>query len=209
MFLKEFGVAFRARQIELRLQRALKLLVESNDKIIAIANDSGYRHIGLFNAMFKKRFGVTPSDWRQQNGIKKVSIRKQNRNRFTRLTTGIGLLMTIMFFFSLTATPQTSPTTGDTGAMANVRAALLQKMSEAVAEEKRKKLWRRNPVRLSATRKMMAKARAALLQKMAAAAAEEKEAQMRLIREEENMARFTGYRPPPMRSRGSGWKNIW
>jgi AraC-like DNA-binding protein len=67
LFREEFGVPLRARQIELRLQRARQLLGDSDAKIINVAYDSGYRHLGLFNAMFKKRFGMTPSEWRQQN----------------------------------------------------------------------------------------------------------------------------------------------
>ena len=67
LFREEFGVPLRARQIELRLQRAQQLLADSDAKVINVAYDSGYRHLGLFNAMFKKRFGVTPSAWRQQN----------------------------------------------------------------------------------------------------------------------------------------------
>lgn len=67
LFREEFGEPLRSRQIELRLQRAHRLLVDSEDKIIHIAFESGYRHLGLFNAMFKKRFGVTPSEWRHQN----------------------------------------------------------------------------------------------------------------------------------------------
>jgi len=67
LFREEFGVPLRARQIELRLQRARQLLSDSDAKVIDVAYDSGYRHLGLFNAMFKKRFGVTPSAWRQQN----------------------------------------------------------------------------------------------------------------------------------------------
>jgi hemolysin activation/secretion protein/AraC-like DNA-binding protein len=67
LFREEFGVPFRARQIELRLLHARQLLTNSDDKIINVAYDSGYRHLGLFNVMFKKRFGVTPSEWRQQN----------------------------------------------------------------------------------------------------------------------------------------------
>ena len=66
LFREEFKVSLRARQTELRLQRARQLLTESNAKIINVAHESGYRHLGLFNAMFKKRFGVTPSQWRQQ-----------------------------------------------------------------------------------------------------------------------------------------------
>jgi len=66
LFREAFGVPFRARQIELRLQRARQLLADSNAKIINVAYDSGYQHLGLFNMMFKKRFGMTPSEWRQQ-----------------------------------------------------------------------------------------------------------------------------------------------
>lgn len=60
------GVCVRERQIQLRLECAGQLLRESNAKIIQVAMDSGYRHIGLFNAMFKKRFGMTPSEWRRE-----------------------------------------------------------------------------------------------------------------------------------------------
>jgi AraC-like DNA-binding protein len=67
LFREEFKISLRARQTELRLQRARQLLADSDAKIINIAFESGYRHLGLFNAMFKRRFGVTPSQWRQQN----------------------------------------------------------------------------------------------------------------------------------------------
>ena len=67
LFRAEFGVPLRKRQTELRLQRACQLLSDANSKVVNVAFESGYRHLGLFNAMFKKRFGVTPSKWRQQN----------------------------------------------------------------------------------------------------------------------------------------------
>ena len=67
LFREEFQVSLRSRQTELRLQRARQLLAESDAKVINVAFESGYRHLGLFNAMFKRRFGVTPSQWRQQN----------------------------------------------------------------------------------------------------------------------------------------------
>ena len=83
VFRREFGMPLRARQIELRLQRAQQLLVDSDAKITNVAYDCGYRHLGLFNAMFKKRFGVTPSQWREQNGAKNLLL--QTRNHFSRL----------------------------------------------------------------------------------------------------------------------------
>jgi hemolysin activation/secretion protein/AraC-like DNA-binding protein len=64
VFHEKFGVSFRARQTETRLGRARQLLAESNDKIINIAYESGYRHLGLFNTLFKRRFRMTPSEWR-------------------------------------------------------------------------------------------------------------------------------------------------
>ncbi|MEI7809679.1 MAG: helix-turn-helix domain-containing protein, partial [Verrucomicrobiota bacterium] len=67
LFRAEFGVPLRQRQTELRLQHASQLLMDANAKIISVALESGYRHLGLFNAMFKRRFGMTPSAWRQQN----------------------------------------------------------------------------------------------------------------------------------------------
>ena len=66
LFREEFGVPFHARQIELRLQRARQLLADPDAKIINVAHDSGYRHLGLFYAMFKKRFGLTPAEWHRQ-----------------------------------------------------------------------------------------------------------------------------------------------
>jgi AraC-like DNA-binding protein len=67
IYLREFGVSLRVWQKESRLRRASQLLTDTNDKISTIAIESGYRNLGLFNAMFKRRFGFTPSAWRQRN----------------------------------------------------------------------------------------------------------------------------------------------
>jgi hemolysin activation/secretion protein/AraC-like DNA-binding protein len=135
VFREEFGVPLRARQIELRLQRAQQLLTDSDAKVINVAYESGYRHLGLFNAMFKKRFGVTPSEWRQQNGVKNFSV--PPRSNLSRVTTVMSVLLTALgVFFSLTAGAQTNTTPGGTEAMSNARAALLQNMAEAEVEEK-------------------------------------------------------------------------
>ena len=66
LFREEFHISLRARQTELRLQRARQLLMDSGARVVNVAYDCGYRHLGLFNAMFKKRFGLTPGEWRQQ-----------------------------------------------------------------------------------------------------------------------------------------------
>ncbi|MEJ0088551.1 MAG: helix-turn-helix domain-containing protein [Limisphaerales bacterium] len=132
LFREQFGVPLRARQIELRLQRARQLLADSNAKIINVAYDSGYRHLGLFNAMFKKRFGVTPSEWRQQNNPKNsVSPAKNNSSRLTT-----SLLVSLAFFFLLNGFAQTAGfNTNDSPAVAAARAALHQKMAEQDAAD--------------------------------------------------------------------------
>jgi hemolysin activation/secretion protein len=135
LFREEFGVPFRARQIELRLQRARQLLADSNAKIINVAYESGYRHLGLFNAMFKKRFGLTPSEWRQQNLKKKLPA--QPRNHLARSTARAGVWLAILgLVFSLPALAQTNSPAGDTAEMAKARAALFQKMAELDVQER-------------------------------------------------------------------------
>jgi len=81
LFRDEFGTSLRSRQIELRLERARQLLVNANAKIINVAYESGYRHVGLFNSMFKKRFGVTPSEWRRQNLKQTFSTHPRSHRR--------------------------------------------------------------------------------------------------------------------------------
>ena len=81
LFRKEFGVPFRARQLELRLQRARQLLAATHAKIVTVAYDCGYRHLRLFNAMFKKRFGLTPGEWRQQQQIEGTGNNEAKRRR--------------------------------------------------------------------------------------------------------------------------------
>lgn len=94
LFREEFNISLRARQTELRLQRARQLLAESNAKIINVAFESGYRHLGLFNAMFKRRFGVTPSQWRHQN----VPMAASNPSKAPNL---LPLLLLLLSFFCI------------------------------------------------------------------------------------------------------------
>ena len=93
IFREEFGVPLRARQIEWRLQRARQLLTNSDAKIINVAYDSGYQHLGLFNVMFKKRFGMTPSKWRQQSLRK--SLPPQPRKNLPKSVARVGILLAL------------------------------------------------------------------------------------------------------------------
>jgi hemolysin activation/secretion protein/AraC-like DNA-binding protein len=144
LFREEFGVPFRARQIELRLQHARQLLADSDAKIINVAYDSGYQHLGLFNMMFKKRFRMTPSEWRQQSFRK--SPPAPSRSHFPKPATRTGILLALFVLnFISTVFAQTGSTvapgngsqTAPAGykAMALARDALFLKMIEMDARE--------------------------------------------------------------------------
>jgi AraC-like DNA-binding protein len=79
MFRKQFKTSIRAKQTELRLEKARQLLADTDDRILNIAHESGYRHMGFFNAAFKRKFGITPSDWRRQNNAATGSNRRADK----------------------------------------------------------------------------------------------------------------------------------
>ncbi|MGA2279252.1 MAG: helix-turn-helix domain-containing protein [Verrucomicrobiota bacterium] len=109
IFREEFGVPLRARQIEWRLQRARQLLTNSDAKITNVAYDSGYQHLGLFNVMFKKRFGMTPSKWRQQNLRKSLPF--QPRKNLPKSVACVGILFALLVLYCMSpALAQTNPT---------------------------------------------------------------------------------------------------
>ena len=46
---------------------ASRLLISSESSILAIAEEVGYENLSYFNRTFKKRFGMTPRDYRKQS----------------------------------------------------------------------------------------------------------------------------------------------
>jgi AraC-like DNA-binding protein len=65
IFSEAVGMSFRAKQAEVRLARAQELLATTEAKVCEVAPESGYESVSLFNMMFKRHFGVTPSGWRR------------------------------------------------------------------------------------------------------------------------------------------------
>jgi len=104
LFREEFGTPLRKRQTELRLQRAKQLLTDSDDKIINVAYESGYHHLGLFNSSFKKYFGMTPGQWRQHSR-KTVPERPRRAGRLTTLLVTLGVLFLVFPGFGQTNAP--------------------------------------------------------------------------------------------------------
>jgi AraC-like DNA-binding protein len=65
LFHQHFGCSVAALRMEIRLLKASSLLRDQDVKIIHVAEQCGFNHLGLFNACFKKRFGSTPGQWRK------------------------------------------------------------------------------------------------------------------------------------------------
>jgi Helix-turn-helix domain len=52
--------------MEMRLLKAASLFRNPDAKVINVAEQCGFNHLGLFNTCFKRRFGVSPGQWRKQ-----------------------------------------------------------------------------------------------------------------------------------------------
>lgn len=99
LFYGRFGSSVRAYQTKLRLQKAGLLLADGDTKVIDVALESGYRNLGLFNKMFKKHTGMTPSQWRQRN-----ATAEPRSNRTAKTLALVGTLLSLSLS-SFAATP--------------------------------------------------------------------------------------------------------
>lgn len=66
LFRMRFGAPTRVRQTELRLLKARRLLEDSQETVAQIAASCGFHSLSLFNSLFRRRFGTSPSGWRNQ-----------------------------------------------------------------------------------------------------------------------------------------------
>ena len=64
VFKKEVGKSFTSYLTDLRLKRAVELLLEKDEKTYVIAHDVGYSDPNYFSYVFKKAFGVSPNKYR-------------------------------------------------------------------------------------------------------------------------------------------------
>lgn len=67
LFKKEVGQTCIAYITELRLNKAVELLNTTDDKTYMIANKVGYVEQNYFSYVFKKKYGVSPSKYRNNN----------------------------------------------------------------------------------------------------------------------------------------------
>lgn len=66
LFHQHFGFSIAALRMEMRMLKAVSLLRESAAKVINVAEQCGFNHLGLFNKCFRRRFGASPGQWRTQ-----------------------------------------------------------------------------------------------------------------------------------------------
>lgn len=67
LFHEVMGVTFSEYLIDIRLRNACHMLVHANDSVTEIARDSGFNNVKHFQRTFKKHFGVTPLEYRNNN----------------------------------------------------------------------------------------------------------------------------------------------
>jgi AraC-like DNA-binding protein len=65
LFHQNFGLSVGALKMEMRLMKAAACLRNGQTKVIIVAEQCGFNHLGLFNTCFKKRFQTTPGQWRR------------------------------------------------------------------------------------------------------------------------------------------------
>jgi AraC-like DNA-binding protein len=66
LFHQQFGLPVATLKMEMRMLKAVSLLRDPLAKVIYVAEQCGFNHLGLFNTCFKRRFGASPSQWRKQ-----------------------------------------------------------------------------------------------------------------------------------------------
>jgi AraC-like DNA-binding protein len=67
------GVSARQYQVQVKIERAKIILLETDDYIWEIALSLGYEHAQNFSMQFKRRVGSSPKKWRKHEKIRQAS----------------------------------------------------------------------------------------------------------------------------------------
>jgi len=65
LFREEVGMSVRSYVVQQRLHVAQLLIVQTDERISQIAYSVGFNDVSNFNHAFKKRYGVSPGEYRQ------------------------------------------------------------------------------------------------------------------------------------------------
>ena len=64
-FKQHLGVSFTAYLNDYRLTMAARMLTASSDTVVAVSEAAGFENLSYFNRMFKRKYRVTPSQYRK------------------------------------------------------------------------------------------------------------------------------------------------
>ncbi len=70
MFKQHTGEKISDYLNKIRVEKASSLLLETDDKIIAVAYDAGFESLRTFNKVFLTIMGVSPSNYRNRENSK-------------------------------------------------------------------------------------------------------------------------------------------
>jgi hemolysin activation/secretion protein/AraC-like DNA-binding protein len=93
LFREEWGTGFISYVSEIRLKKACDLLRQGNQKIIDVALESGHGSLAHFNYAFKKRFRLTPTEWRERHAAPPRPVRHSPRARPLQIAAAIVWLL--------------------------------------------------------------------------------------------------------------------
>jgi len=81
LFHQHFGLSITALRMEIRLLKAVSLLRNPREKVINVAEQCGFNHLGLFNTCFKRRYGTSPGQWRKQAMGPETPLARKSENK--------------------------------------------------------------------------------------------------------------------------------
>jgi AraC-like DNA-binding protein len=64
---EEFGHGLRMLISEVRMMRAMELLVKGDISVETVARSVGFNSLGSFTAAFSERVGLSPGEFKQRN----------------------------------------------------------------------------------------------------------------------------------------------
>lgn len=71
LFKRNMGISFRDYLNNCRLKYARGRLTDTTSSIVDIASQAGFSNVTYFNRVFKEKYGVTPSKYREKHRVKR------------------------------------------------------------------------------------------------------------------------------------------
>ena len=71
-FRSVYGQPVHSWLLEKRLEASTRLLLTTSMTVLQIAQEVGYESVGQFNVVFRRQYGVTPSQYRKMSHSKKI-----------------------------------------------------------------------------------------------------------------------------------------